>query len=81
MLSAHSSNVGSAPDATGIRHSGARLVEENQSTERCHRLQPTLEETACSGKSSQLLKNAGREISRSRSGDARYATRKSPFIA
>ena len=43
MLSAHCSKVGSAPDCDGIRRTCARLVEENQPTERCHRLDPALD--------------------------------------
>ena len=42
MLSAHCSNVGSAPGVDRIGRSRARLVEEDQSTERCHRLDPPL---------------------------------------
>jgi hypothetical protein len=41
MLSAHCSNVGSAPDETGS-DAPVRLVEENQPTERRHRLDPPL---------------------------------------
>ena len=42
MLSAHCSKVGSAPGVNGIGGSRARLVEEDQSTKRCHRLDPPL---------------------------------------
>ncbi len=42
MLSAHCSKVGSAPGSTGSDAPRARLVEEDQPTERCHRLDPPL---------------------------------------
>ena len=42
MLSAHCSNVGSAPGVTGSDTPMPGCVEENEPTQRCHRLDPPL---------------------------------------